>query len=79
MHWSMSTCSSFAFDFGRGKPARRIGTYFHALNGTLFNDYGMHKIVAEGSLLKDSEPPEPRMAASPGHEREWLGGLRVGA
>ena len=26
----MSCANSFAFDFGRGKPARRLGIYFHA-------------------------------------------------
>ncbi len=77
MHWSMSMCNSFAFDFGRGKTARRIGTYFHALNGTLFNDYGMHKIEAEGNLLTDSEPPEKSIASSPGHEREWLDSIKT--
>lgn len=76
MHWSMSTCNSFAFDFGRGKPERRIGSYFHALNGTLYNDYDKHEIVAEGSLLKDSNPPPQSIAASLGHEREWLDSVK---
>lgn len=77
MHWSMNTCNSFAFDFGRGEPARRHGTYFHALNGTLYTDYGKHQIVAEGSLLKDSNPPERTISPSPGHEREWLDSIKT--
>jgi len=72
MTWMMSLCNSFAFDFGRGSPARRLGVYFHALNGTLFADYGKHEIVPEGDLLKDKTPPEKTIPASPGHEREWL-------
>ncbi len=72
MHWSMSACNSFGFDFGRGTPARRLGIYFHAVNGTLFTDYDHHTIVPEGDYLSDTEPPEQTIAASPGHEREWL-------
>jgi predicted dehydrogenase len=70
--WMMNCASSFAFDFGRGKPARRLGIYFHAVNGTLFTDYGRHEIVPEGELLKDTTPPPETIPPSPGHEREWL-------
>jgi predicted dehydrogenase len=72
MTWSMSLANSFGFDFGRGKPDRRLGIYFHALNGTLIADYGRCEIVPEGDLLKDSAPPSKSIASSPGHEREWL-------
>jgi predicted dehydrogenase len=72
MTWMMSCCNSYAFDFGKGAPARRLGIYFHALNGTLFADYGQHEIVAEGDLLKDKTRPPKTLADSPGHEREWL-------
>lgn len=72
MTWMMSTCNSFAFDFGRGTPARRLGIYFHALNGTLFTDYGKYEIVPEGDFLKDKTPPPESIPPSPGHEREWL-------
>lgn len=72
MTWSMNCANSFAFDFGRGKPARRLGVYFHALNGTLYTDYGKHEIVPEGALLKDAAPPPRSIEPSPGHEREWL-------
>ena len=74
--WSMSTVESFAFDFGRGVPERRLGIYFHALRGTLYADYGMHKVVPEGSLLKDDKPPAATIPPSPGHEREWLNSIR---
>ncbi len=72
MTWAMSCCNSFAFDFGRGTPARRLGIYFHGLNGTLIADYGRCEIVPEGELLKDSEAPPKSIPPSPGHEREWL-------
>lgn len=74
--WWMSTVNSFAFDFGRGQPARRLGIYFHGLRGTLFADYGKHEIVPEGALLEDAQPPEKSTAASPGHEREWLDSIK---
>jgi predicted dehydrogenase len=76
MSWSMNCANSFAYDFGRGKPARRLGIYFHALNGTLFTDYSRHEIVPEGELLKDAAPPPETIPASPGHERQWLDSIK---
>ncbi len=76
MTWMMSLCSSFAFDFGRGEPARRLGIYFHGLNGTLFCDYGRLEVVPEGRLLADAVPPPPSIPPSPGHEREWLDAIK---
>jgi predicted dehydrogenase len=72
MTWMMSTCNSFAFDFGRGSPARRLGIYFHGLNGTLFSNYSKHEVVPEGRYLEDATPPAESIPPSPGHEREWL-------
>ncbi|MBI5833847.1 MAG: Gfo/Idh/MocA family oxidoreductase [Armatimonadetes bacterium] len=72
MTWSMSCVNSFAWDFGRGTPSRRLGIYFHGVNGTLIADYGRCEIVPEGDLLRDKEPPAKTLPSSPGHEREWL-------
>ncbi len=74
--WSMSMVNSYAFDFGSGTPARRLGIYFHGTNGTLYSDYGQYKIVPEGNRLKDETPPEKSIASSPGHEREWIESMR---
>lgn len=76
MTWSMNCANSFAYDFGRGKPARRLGIYFHALNGTLYSDYSRHEIVPEGAFLKDAAPPPESIAPSPGHERQWLDSIK---
>jgi len=76
MAWMMSLVNSFGFDFGRGTPARRLGMYFHGVNGTLFANYGKHEIVPEGDRLKDAKPPEKSIPKSPGHEREWLDGIK---
>jgi predicted dehydrogenase len=72
MTWMMSFCSSFGFDDGRGELTRRLGVYFHGLNGTLFSNYGKHQVVPEGRLLQDLTPPPESVPPSPGHEREWL-------
>ena len=72
MTWMMSLVNSFAFDFGRGKPARRLGIYFHGVNGTLYSNYSMHEVVPEGDFMKDAEPPAKSIAPSPGHENEWV-------
>ncbi len=72
MTWMMNMANSFAFDFGRRSRERRLGIYFHGVNGTLFSDYSKHEIVAEGDLLRDNVPPAESIAPSPGHEREWL-------
>lgn len=76
MTWMMSLCNSFAFDFGRGTPRRRLGIYFHALNGTLFADYNKHEVVPEGEFLEDAKPPEQSIPPSPGHEREWIDSVK---
>jgi predicted dehydrogenase len=76
MTWMMSMVNSFAFDFGRGEPARRLGIYFHAVNGTLYANYDMHQVVPEGARLKDPQPPEKSIPPSPGHESEWLDCIR---
>jgi hypothetical protein len=76
MTWMMNCASSFAFDFGRGKPARRLGIYFHGVNATLFSDYSKHEIVPEGDFLTDRTPPPESLPPSPGHEREWLDSIK---
>jgi len=77
MTWMMSTVNSFAFDFGRGSPARRLGIYFHGVDGTMFCNYGKHEVVPEGSRMKDAKPPEQSIPPSPGHEREWLDSIKT--
>ena len=58
-------------------PERRLGIYFHGVNGTLYANYGMHEIVAEGDAMKDVPPPPVSLPPSPGHEREWLNCIRT--
>ncbi len=71
--WMMSQVNSFGFDL-QGAPGtrRRLGTYLHGVNGTLYADYGTCKIVPEGDRMKDAKDPPPSVPDSPGQEREWL-------
>jgi len=75
--WMMSQVNSYGFDL-QGQPGtrRRLGTYFHGVNGTLYADYGTYKIVPEGDLMKDAEEPRKSVPDSPGQEREWLDSIK---
>ncbi len=83
MTWMSSMVNSYGFDFGHGKRGRRLGIYFHGVNGTMFANYGMHKIVPEGDYLKtikegkDTDPPPQSIPTSKGHHREWLDGIKT--
>jgi predicted dehydrogenase len=71
--WMSSLTNSYGFDLhGKAVPKRRLGIYFHGVNGTLYSDYSNYTIVPEGDAMKDRQPPPPSIARSPGHEREWL-------
>ncbi|MGO8747809.1 MAG: Gfo/Idh/MocA family protein [Thermoguttaceae bacterium] len=75
--WMMSQVNSYGFDL-QGSPGtgRRLGTYFHGVNGTLFADYGTCKIVPEGDHMKNTKDPPKSVPDSPGHEREWLDSIK---
>ena len=85
--WSMSQVSSFGFNlqdvdaYGKhGVPKgvqRRLGYYLQGVEGTLFGNYAMHKIVPQTPELGKADPPEKSIAPSPGHEREWLDCIRT--
>ena len=77
MTWMSTLTNSYGFDLGSGKPARRLGIYFHGVNGTTYCNYGMHKIVPEGNRMDAMETPEKSIAPSPGHEREWLDSIKT--
>lgn len=49
MTWMSSLTNSYGFDFhGRPEPSRRLGIYFHGMNGTMFANYSEHRIIPEG-------------------------------
>ncbi len=88
MTWSMSQVSSFGFNLqdvrrytkhGAAMEGvqRRLGYYFHAVDGTLFGNYDAYTIIPQTKKLADAEPPEKSIPPSPGHEREWLDCIRT--
>jgi len=72
MTWMSTIANSYGWDLGSGRPARRLGIYFHAVNATVYCNYGMHQVVPEGDRMEDMATPERSIPPSPGHEREWL-------
>ncbi len=79
MTWMSSLTNSYGFDLndklgenGELERKRRLGVYFHGVNGTMYANYGSFKIIPEGDLMKDKQPPPKSIPPSPGHEREWL-------
>ena len=77
MTWMGMLANSYGFDLhGEPVPKRRLGIYFHGVNGTMYCNYGMFQIVPEGKRMEGMEPPEKSIPPSPGHEREWLDCLK---
>jgi predicted dehydrogenase len=73
MSWMSSLTNSYGFDFARGKETRRrLGIYFHGVNGTLQTDYSNHLISPEGNRMDEMKTPPVSIPPSPGHEIEWL-------
>ena len=73
MTWMSSLTNSYGFDFKREqKSQRRLGIYFHGVNGTLRTDYSSHEILPEGDRMNGMKTPPKSIAPSPGHELEWV-------
>jgi len=70
--WMSSLTNSYDFLMKSQAPERRLGIYFHGSNGTLYANYGMYRVLAEGQLMDGKEPSPASIPPSPGHEREWL-------
>jgi len=81
----MSMVNSYAWDAGSGKPGRRIGMYFHGVDGTLFGNYSACQITPEGDRMKDApevkvpelEEPLKSMAPTRRNVRDWLDSIRT--
>lgn len=73
MTWMHSSTNSYGFDFLRDqKSQRRLGIYFHGVNGTLLTDYETSQILPEGDRMNGMTTPPKSIPPSPGHELEWL-------
>ena len=53
------------------------GVLFEGTRGKLLADYSKHKLLPE-SQFHDFKPPQPTIAPSLGHHREWLAAIRTG-
>jgi predicted dehydrogenase len=59
MTWMSSLTNSYGFDLhGRPQADRRLGIYFHGVNGTMWSTYNEHRIVPEGKAMNDFLKPE---------------------
>jgi len=77
MTWMGMLANSYGFDLhGEPVPQRRLGIYFHGVDGTMYCNYGMYRVIPEGDRMKGREPPKPSIPPSPGHEREWLDSIK---
>ena len=77
MTWMESLTNSYGFDFLREqKSQRRLGIYFHGVNGTLLTDYSTHQILPEGNRMEGMEPPPKSIPPSPGQEVEWIESIK---
>lgn len=77
MTWMSSLTNSYGFDFLREqKSQRRLGIYFHGVNGTLLTDYSTHQLLPEGDRMKGMETPPKSIPPSPGHELEWVESIK---
>ncbi|GAA5225307.1 Gfo/Idh/MocA family protein [Membranihabitans marinus] len=85
MTWMQSSTNSHGWAFQNADKTgvgyetgtrRRLGIYFHGVNGTLITDYSSHILVPEGNRMDNLSTPPPSIAPSPGHELEWIQGLR---
>lgn len=78
MTWMSTLTNSYGWDFqGKGGMARRLGIYFHGVDGTCAANYGTHKIIPEGDRMKGKKTPPKTIPDSVGHHREWLDGIRA--
>lgn len=69
MTWMSSLTNSYGFDLhGEPKRSRRLGIYFHGLNGTMYASYGEHRIIPEGDYLNDFILPD---VAKRKQSRDW--------
>ena len=63
----------------QGPPAFEnwgIGAAFQGSDGTIVTNYGEHKLFRAGKEVTDFKRPEPSIANSPGHIREFLDSIK---
>lgn len=70
MVWSLNPMAPAGFE------NRGIGCVFQGSAGSLFVDYGSHELYVKGQRVTEFKRPEPTIADSPGHLREFLDSVK---
>ena len=70
--WMSSLTNSYDFRMSSQDPERRLGIYFHGTNGTLYANYGMFRVFAEGKRMEGKAAPPPSLPPRPATRLEWL-------
>lgn len=70
MTWSLCPLAPLGFE------DKGIGCVFQGSAGSLFVDYGSNRLFVKGKEVPDFKRPEPTIANSPGHIREFLDSVK---
>ena len=70
MTWSLCPVAPAGFE------DKGIGCVFQGSAGSLFVDYASHQLLVKGKPVLDFPRPEPTIADSPGHLREFLDAVK---
>ena len=70
MTWSLCPLAPAGFE------DKGIGCVFQGSAGSLFVDYASHQLLVKGKPVLDFARPEPTIADSPGHLREFLDAVK---
>ncbi len=78
MTFMHTAANGYNFGFG-GAPdgGRRLAVFFHGTKGTLVGDYGSNQLFLEGVKQEDFKPNIEPIPSSPGHQREFLDGIKT--
>jgi predicted dehydrogenase len=76
MTWTLMQTNSYHFGVGAPGPGRRLGITFHGKNATLLANYGMCDVLGEDGKLVTGQTYPDVTVPSPGHEREFLDGIK---
>jgi predicted dehydrogenase len=77
MTWSLMQANSFNFGVGGPGGGRRLGIVFHGTEGTLLANYGLCQVLDKKNNVVEGVEYPISVPRSPGHEREFLDGIRT--
>ncbi|HEV2473045.1 MAG TPA: Gfo/Idh/MocA family oxidoreductase, partial [Chthonomonadales bacterium] len=77
MTWTLMQANCFNFGLGAPGPGRRLGILFHGKNGTLLCDYDVCDFLGDDGKLVEGRTYPQTVPPSPGHEREFLDGIKT--